>query len=527
MADIDFAPDLEEIVWGEPSAVLDVGAASTDDGVWEAFAVERDGTVVAALERINLKRISERINAVPTLTFEVPLANPDSGEVDLVAREIAVYRSGGNPIFVGPILQRGADSGSGAADYSAAGVGWYLTRRLRGGYVPWSRNYIVNPRFDDGFDRWLLSGTGISLDAESETGTDSAELADSMGASIRQSFMVDIAVKFQLVVEARIKLGASATTGRGLEVSVPGVQGGDQFRSVPVTEATPNGAWTTLLGVLQVEGRVGSRTVTVEVFDVDGDVVKVDHVSATIFPITSLPESSPAPVPQVDQAQVIRETIMAVNRGLHLGVSCPDTGQLVDYEPDGDVDRYADEIVRRYSDREHGVDWSIEATPFTRTFTTHYPRMGRDITPEEVTLRVVAEGLEPRNLSGYRLAEDASKAVSEVTTVGDGDYRGVYQDPEAWGGLLLQSTQKAPEGTPLADLEGLSRKALRSSLDDVTALTVTVSDGELIGTVRLGDRVLVVIDHLAVQVSAVFRVVARDIDVPTDSMQLTLNVEPV
>lgn len=527
MADIDFAPDLEAIVFGEPGATLDVGAASTDDGVWEAFITERDGTVVAPLSRSNIKKISERINDTPSCQIEVPLAFADSADIDLASREVQVYRSGGNPIFVGPLLQRSTTASNGAATISAGGVAWYLTRRLRGGYVPWSRNYIVNPRFDDGFDRWILTGTGITLDADSETGTDSAELADSSGASIKQTVLVDIAARFQIVAEARVKLGASATTGRGLEVTCPGVSTGDTFRSAPVVTATPNGAWTTLTAITQVDGRVGARSVTAEVFDVAGDTIKVDHVSITIFPFTSLPESSPAPVPQVDQAQVIRETIQATNRSLNLGASAEDTGELVDYKPDEDIDRFADEIIRRFVDRENGVEWSVVATPSTRTFTTYFPRMGRDITPEEVTLRLVAEGVEPRNLSGYKLSEDASKAVSEMTTIGDGDYRGVYQDPDAWGGLLLQQVQKAPEGTPLPDLEGLSRKALRASVGDVQALQVDVSDGELIGTVLLGDRVLCVIDNLADQVNAVYRVVERDIDVATDSMTLTLNLEPV
>lgn len=526
MVDIDFAPALEAIEWTEPTAVLSVGTETTDDGVWEAFVRERDGSAVASLTKVNVKRINERINDTPTCSLEVPLADGDASDMDLASREIQVYRSGGNPIFVGPILQRSTDAGNGAASFSAAGVAWYLSRRLRGGYVPWSRNYIQNYRFDDGFDRWVLTGAGISLDAESETGTDSALLADSVGASIRQTVLVDIDARFQIVAEARVKLGASATTGRGLEVTCPGVSTGDTFRSAPVTAATPNGAWTTLLAITQVDGRVGARSVTAEVFDVAGDDIKVDHVSITIFPFTSLIESSPAPVVQVDQAQVIRETIQATNRDLNLGVSAPDTGQLVDPPGDEDIDRFADEIIRRYVDRENGVEWSIVATPTTRTFTTYYPRRGIDHDPDDVTLRLKASGLQPRNCSGYKLSEDATKAVSEMTTIGDGDYRGVFQDDTAWGGLLLQAMQKAPEGTPLGDLEGLSRKSLRSSLADVQALTMDVSDGDLIGTLQLGDRVMVVIDNLADQISDVYRIVERDIDVPTDSMTLTLNLEP-
>lgn len=526
MADIIFAAATAVQEWTGGTAVLTVGTASTSDGAWEAFVTDRDGTIQATLDRVNLGKIKERLNALPTLSLDVPKAFADAVEVERVTREVQVYRSGGNPKFVGPILQRSADSGDGKMGHGASGVGWYLTHRLRGGYVPWSRNYIVNPRFDDGFDRWTLTGTGITLDGDSETGTDSALLADSAGSSIKQTVLIDLATKYQAVVEARVKLSASATTGRGLEVSVPGVFSGDTFRAAPVTAATPNGAWTTLLCVMNIEGRVGARAMTVEVFDTVGDDIRVDHVSVTIYPITSLPESSPPPATQVDQAQIIRETIQATNRDLYLGVSCPDTGVLVDYKPDDDVDRTAAEIVDRYVKREGGLEWGIVATPTTRTFTTYYPRQGRDIDPAEVTLRLKAEGLEPRNCSDYRLSEDATEAVSEMTTLGDGDYRGVYQDPDAWGGLLLQAVQSAPQGTPLADLEGLSRKSLRTSVGEVQALQVTVTDGDLIDTVLLGDRVLTVIDDLAVQVNEVYRVIERELDPATDTMVLTLNLEP-
>ena len=544
MADFDFAPAVEGFTWGEPVAVLDVGAAASDDGTWSALVCERDGTVVAPLavymvasdtyRGLNIGKIKERINGGSTLSpLSLPKAWADLDEAQLVAREIQVYRSGVLQ-FVGPILDLQADSGSGQLTGSAVGVEWYLRRRLRGGYVPWSRNYIVNPRFDDGLARWITTGSGVSLDAESETGTDSAKLADGTTSSIAQTVRIDIAVRYQAVIEARVKLSAGAT-GRGLEVSVPGVGGGDTFRAAPITGATPVGAWTTLTAVAEIEGRVGARDLTVEVFSASGGDVKVDRVSVTIFPITSLPESSPAPVAQKDQAQVIRETILATNRGLNLGVSCPDTGVLVDYEPDEDVDRFASEIVDRYVKREGGVEWRIVATAATRTFTTYHPRMGVDHDPEDVTLRLVAEGLEPRNCADYRIGWDGSEAVSEVTTVGEGDYRGVFQDPEAWGGLLLQSVQQAPEDTPLADLEGLSRKALRAAADDVQSLSVTVTDGSLIDVLTLGDRVLVVVDDRVetapdvfsgIHVNAVYRIVEREMDPATDNMVLTLNVEP-
>lgn len=536
MADYDFAPATETITWGEPVAVLGVGAASTEDGIWSALVCERDGTVVTPLSLyrvdtdtyrgLNLGKIKERINGGTTLSpLSLPKAWADLDEAALVERELQVYRSGVLQ-FVGPILDLQADSKAGDLDGSATGVEWYLRRRLRGGYVPWSRNYIVNPRFDDGFARWIQTGTGISLDGDSETGTDSALLDDGSSSSLAQTVLIDIAVRYQAVVEARVKVSATAT-GRGLEVTVPGVGGGDTFRSAPITSATPVGAWTSLTVFVEIEGRVGARDLTAEVFSATGGDVKVDHVSVTIFPITSLPESSPAPVPQVDQAQVIREAILAANRGLNLGVDCPDTGQLVDYQPDEDVDRFVSEVIDRYVKRENGVEWRIVATPATRTFTTYYPRMGVDHDPAEVTLRWVPEGDEPRNCSSYRIGWDGSEAVSEMTTVGDGDYRGVYQDPDAWGGLLLQSTQQAPQGTPLPDLEGLSRKALRAAADEVQALSVTVTDGALIDVLKLGDRVLVVIDDLGVQVNAVYRIVERELDPSTDNMTLTLNVEPV
>lgn len=523
MTTIELDPEIVEV--DEPELIVGSQGGS-GDGLWEAWITDLSGTRIATLDRANLRPITQRLNDMWTTAVEIPKGLAVATEMHRITREVQIARSG-RVIMSGPIVGRQATSAPNNPTrvFPVNDVRWYLTRQLRGGAQPWSRNFIVNPRFDDGFNRWVLTGTGITLDGDSETGTDSALLADGTATSIAQSVLIDLAIKYQVVVEARVMI-TGGTTGRGLEVEIPGVQGGDGWKAVPVTADIPRGAWTSLTAVLNVDGRVGARTVTARVHGVDGGEIRIDHVAATIFPITSLTESVGPPVTQVDIAQEFIDAILAGGRDFNIGVRAAPTGQLIDHTPDEWVDMYVDDLIDLWVKRDPGIDWGFEYTPTTRTAVAYFPHQGRDITPDVVTLRLKPVGAEPVNTASYDLDENAAEAVSEVTTKGAGGYRGVYQDPEAWGGLRLQLVLEADEKTPIADLEGLSRKAIRASIGDVRALSVVVTDGSLIDVIRLGDRVLVVVDDEDVQINEVYRVIEIELDPRTDNMKLTLNVWP-
>lgn len=520
MADYDFAPATAVVEWDEPTTVLDVGGVSSGDA-WTAFVTERDGTVVAEITDCNLGVISERLNGWPTFDLEVPKASAVAADLQRVVREVQVFRGGGNPKFVGPILQRNADSNSGAMSLTCAGVGWYLSRRLGSNYP--NGNLFINPRFDDGFMAW--TNTGVTLDSFHETGTQSVEFAGVSNGEVRQTVAQTISGKVTVMIEARVFVAIGASGSWRLFCNVSGAP---TSAYTTIDAAGGAGAWRTVQVTLDVDMDTPTAYVYGGIDTVGGTSMFVDRMGCFVFTYGTDEVVEPELRQEAgDQVQHIRSVIQDRNAGLNLGVSTAPTDQLVFWKPQADADVDAVEILNRYTKRDNGVEWSITATALTRTLTTWFPRKGRDIDAGEVTLRLVADGAEPRNCSGYSVGEDASEAVSEMTTLGDSLFRGISSDAAAWGGLKLQSLQQAPNGTDRNDLEGISLRALRTSIGDTQVLTLDVDDGDLMDVIVLGDRVTVVVDDFDIQIDGIYRVVERRLEPKTDSMRLTLNPEPV
>lgn len=505
-------------VWG--GANVSVAIGGTPSGAdWTAWVATRGGTLVRELAKVNIGKVTRRLNAFPSATFDLPKeATADYADADLVEREIHIYR-GGQLRFVGPILTEQSSTKDGMISYGANGVWWYFTRRLAGGATSWMREMIANYRFDSGFDRWIASGA-VSLDAVVfETGSQSVLFG--AAGSIAQSVSIGFSLRYQLTVQARVRVSAAADTGLGLVVQVPGAPA--FYGSAPITAATPRDTWTTLTTQTWIDGRAAPRTATITVYGADnGEDVWVDRVQMSVVPTTSLTELIPAVPPvQDDMATIFAQVIQATNGGLFVGVDAPATGVLVDNTPDKWADKPADDVVEFLVDREDGIDFDVVCTPTSRTARTYYPRQGIDWLPEDLTLAC------PGNLISVSRSRDATKARTEVTMLGDSDYRGVARDEGAYGGLLLQDVLSAPADTPIADLEGLARKELRLTPGEVEALTATMTMADLVTSgLGMGDRVLVTIDDLAIVANDVCRVVQIEETPKGDLATLTLNVEP-
>lgn len=515
---LDVETSAIEWTGAEVDAVVGTGTAS---GPWTAKVVDRYGTVLATLPRAEIAKVARRINQHGVAGFALSRLDATAYDaIDLAACELQVFR-GESLRFWGPILTEPSTSTEeGMVSFGAAGFWSHFGYRLVGGWTPWSRNYIQNYRFDDGLARWVPVGDASVDTVVFETGSKSA-LLEGDAASVSQSFNVDLAIKFQLIVAARVRVGSGITSGRGLEVSVPGVQGGDQFKAAPITSATPRNTWTTLTAVLNVEGRVGARTASVALFGASGDDVNVDNVTATIYPITALIESQPADPETDDMGTVISQVIQATNTGLNVGVDSPVTGVMVPYTPAEWVDKTTEEVVRIFEGREDGIDFAEVFTPTSRTIRTFYPRQGVDWDPGDLTLSC------PGNLTKLKRSRNGTDLVSEVTMIGDGGYRGVARDENALGGLVRQKVMRAPAGVPIGDLEGRARKELRLTVDAVTAIEAEMTmDAFLASGLDMGDRVLVEADADALQVDTICRLVAIDEDPKSDRAGLVLNPEP-
>lgn len=503
-------------------------ATGATSGVWARIA-ERDGTPVVTLTDCNLGTLREPFGKRHTFEFDVPRSlSAILAEATLIEREVQVWL--GNELrMAGPIVTRSIGDADGPVSFGATDCWFYFERLLRGGWQPWSRNYIQNFRFDDDFDRWDLTGT-VDLDATHvTTGVQAAMIDDAPAASVAQTVRVDLAIRFSVVIDFKVWVEAAVTTGRGLEVSVPGVQGGDSFGVARIDATTPRDTWTTLRVVLEVEGRVGARSLTAALFGADGGKVWLAEAAVTIFPISSIAEEveGAQPTTQVDIATVLSDAIQATNAGLNIGVDAPLTGELVDYKPSDDVDVYVSEIARRLQERDPGIDifMAYGAGGTVRTVTSRFPRMGVDHDPGDLTLTLHDPTDGTGNVTGYRVGYDATKATNEVTTIGEGDYRGTSLNEDSFDGVRLQSVQTAPPKTPLGDLEGMSRKKLRLTDGDVQTLEVDCLPS-VTPLIHKGDRVTVTIADDAVAIDDVWRIIDVEIDGATGACTLNLNVEP-
>ena len=437
-----------------------VVATAGGTGPWTGYITDRYGTIAATIDGPTLAPINRRRNAPRISGFTLPKSlTAIAAAAELVTAQLQIYR--GNSLrFWGPILTDEAATSDGRMPYGALGFLSEFATRLVGGAQPWSRNYLQNHRFDDGLDRWTPTGSDIAVDTSTyETGSKAIRFDDAASSMISQSVLIDIAVDFQAVVDVRVRADSDVTTGRGLEVTVPGVQGGTGFRAVRVDDTTPRNTWTTLRAVLDVEGRVGARTLTVDIHGAADGSQWADNASVTIYPITSLADDQPPPdPPQEDLGVIVSRLVQATNTGLNVGVDSPPVGVLFPSTWADWVDKKVPEVLELLTGREDSIDVLEVFTPTSRTVRTRLSTAGRDWLPEELTLTC------PGNLMSLRRKRNGTDAASEVTMLGDGGYRGVARDEEAFGGLLRQKVIKAPAGTPLGDLEGRARKELRTSV---------------------------------------------------------------
>lgn len=493
-------------------------------GPWVGHVTDRYGTITATIDGPTLAPIVRRPNAARVSGFVLPKSlTATAAAADLVEAELQIYR--GNSLrFWGPIFTDEAATGDGKMPYGAVGFLAHFATRLVGGAQPWSRNYLANPRFDAGLDRWTPTPTGIAVDTVVfETGSKSIRFDDAPTSKITQSVLIDIAVDFQAVVDVRVRVDSDVTTGRGLEVTVPGVQGGTGFKARRVDADTPRDTWTTLRAVIDVEGRVGARTVTVDVYGAADGSQWADNAAVTIYPITSLADDQPPPdPPQEDLGVIVSRLVQATNTGLNVGVDSPATGVLFPSTWADWVDKKVPEVLELLTGREDSIDVLEVFTATSRTVRTRLTGTGRDWLPEDLTLTC------PGNLVSLRRKRNGTEAVSEVTMLGDGGFRGVARDEAAFGGLLRQKVMKAPPGTPLGDLEGRARQELRTSVDAVTSYEAVASMQLLIDTgLEWGDRVLTQADSLALQVNTVCEVTQIEERPVGDLCAITLKpVEP-
>lgn len=523
---------------------------------WVAKMVTRNGTVLAELPYANVKTLTKTLGAEDEITLESPKVHPSTKEIRRL-REIQIYRNDDLKSW-GVVTGRSGSSSAGARGFAARGLWWYFRKRFFG--TATRRNMLTNGSFELGaatgvmnapvpgwtrvggarLRHWTAAtkpgghGLPAPLRGEKAISLDSSAAGENRYVRTRFSYRTEFPPGQRLTFAAWVWIGdgwtGPAALGLGLYV-VRVVDGEAETQAfVPVDEGTPQGEWVRLECSMIVRP-YRDGYVEVRLYSPGGWVAWDEAVSV-------LMESTGSGFAGADQTALAGTFVNYAQTGrgkspLNIGTNTPATGiirkrafQHADHEWISDA---VDE-VRSFPD---GFDHSIEITPTTRTFTTHFPMKGTSYV-EDLTLRLGRPSDDPPgNLSSYSESEDAASVVTSMIARGRGDgpdrEEGAAVDTSDVDGLVLDGYVEAPEDLLLSELDDFADTELWMRNEPVQVLEVTIRPGAeldgvlLIDLLETGDLVHVEIEDGDLEVDDVYRILKISIDCPTDAATLTLN----
>lgn len=494
-------------------------------GSYTVKIVEQNGTVVVAdLAEVNVGPLEWVLNDVGRCSVGLPKATPSAASVDLLDKEIQVFRDG-TLVWWGPMTGGTVSAGVAEMTVDVPELSWYFTRRQISDARP---NALSNPSFAGNLTGWTATGPTATADTTRKIlGTHAAKLVQaSNGADsyLEQSVSVTgtaVGTLYTLAgwVYLHSDYDGPAFQSRGLFVS--GVQSGTlrAYNTAEIDDATARQQWVRLETTIWVPPSE-TWTLYVRLYAPKGSTW---WDAITLTRMESLSRYA------TDMGTIAGDIIDTVQASpwdsLNITTSDAATGVLLDrhyqYADHLDVMQALGEFV------DMGLDWKMAVTTTTRVFTTGYP-LGTDRTGT-VTLSMRSPANPTGLLSDYRLTVDGAATSTRVVVLGEGDgpdrEEGYAADTGSLGGLLLGEVVQARPGTPIDGLQTAAEERLSQSKQLVEVLEVTglPGDATLISTVQVGDRVTVSISDGWVSLSGAWRVVAKRLDPAGDLPSLTLN----
>jgi hypothetical protein len=406
-------------------------------------------------------------------------------------------------------------------------------------------SYIDNGSFESGYTSWdhVGSFTATTVSTRKLLGSDSAKFVNATAdadAYKRQRFSAGpngvgllLTVVGYYFIES---ITAPALGSRGLFLQ--GSQGGElqDYNYWAIDAATPTNKWERAEFTLTIPpGEVWDMEL--RVYAPQGTiywdalaVVAMDSTGATSVTGSAAEEADIAAI-----TRVLVHHMQDSSKGkaqLYLGRNCPNTGVKLFRQY-----QYAEHIgfgeaVGEFVNRDDGFDISITDTPTTWSFTTHYPNKGTDRSAT-VTLKFDQDaGASGKNVSDYRFSRDGAGAITRATSIGSGDgpdrEEGEYVDTSQLGGLVLQEARQAAPDASINSLLPTARDRVKKRRKPPLLLELDIDHSaypSAITTLKVGDRVNVVIDDGYVQVSGTRRIVKSRLNCRTRVLTATINEE--
>lgn len=516
--------------------------------VWTVKSVDRAGNVLEEHPRANPKTITKTINSEDELTLEAPKYDPATLALQPLS-EVQVYRRSSLKAWAVVTGDQGS-SGDGSIGFSARGLYWYFRRLFFG--TANRRNMLRNGDFELGaatgtanetIPAWTRVGGFDSRHYTAATKPGGHSLPDPLEGTkavavsnggegenaylrARFSYRTDFPPGQRVTFAAWVYVAewtGPAAFGLGLYVSrvVGGVETRSSFASLD--DDTNRGEWVRLETSLIVPPHQDGY-LEVRLYSPAGWVTW-DASLAVLMESTGTSSGR-------DQTALAATIVTYGQTGkgkhdLSIGTNCPPTGVIRKRSWQHADHDWLNDAIDELSSFPDGFDHSIELTPKTRTFTTHYPMKGTD--RSETVLLKLGRTTTGGNLGSYSRSRDGAAVATSVVVRGRGDgpdrEEGGAADTSEVDGLVLDYYEEAPPDLLIGELDSYAAEVLSGTKDPVEVLEVRTHAGAeaLIELLETGDLVSVLIDDGFVQVDGVYRIVRIVIDCPTDTLGLTLN----
>lgn len=530
---------------------------------YRLVVVNHAGDRITELDKASIGNPSWEHNGPGVLDWSMSARDPKHAACLPFQHEVQLWK-GQSMIWSGPIVAPlGNPNGRG---YQAAEPLWYFTRRFFGkadrtNYLPngdfeaglahWNFNIAspLEPASGRSSSHWNVRRSGIramtgrfSLRMEQETagvpkyGFSAGQVfewtIDPEDAGPEGSVWTITAYAYIPSADWRdpalhrigLSVGRFSTTetvdlapedGSGSPVSFPAPL---EVATSAMDDYTPQDQWVRMSASVQQPPLGDTELIVVGLFCPDG-VVFWDRVSLTLDEATRFS--------RVDQADILAGIVAHLQDPAYgksdLGITSrtSPTGVLRDRTYYHAEHGNGFDALAEFPTLDDGVDFSVETTPTSRVFTTHYPERGHDRSRS-----VVLEY--GRNVETYTYGWDGTRAASLVITLGSGDgsgrEEGFARDTALFGGVTMEEVYVAPEGSDISTLDNRAAERLNLVRDpEILELTTNENAIPLIGVLGVGDRVYVRVKDGPLDIDGVRRIVRMVLDTKTDVLTITTN----
>lgn len=504
---------------------------------YEVKVVNQAGVSYGTLDDARVSNVSWELNAPGAASITLATADPDAALM-VPGREIQIYYQGGAvPIWWGPIVR--PQAGLHETTWQCVGLLWYFDHRYMGRAD--RVNQLVNGDFEASETGWSFTGVTHSVNTNMTyvvEGTKSEKLTG--GAADHATYMSQtwthpaggyptgdyITGSVWLWISAADYLGP-AVEDFGLVLRRKNAAGevlDAQWESARINDDTARDEWVPLeVGIASV---VEGDTIDFLLFPPHG-VAYFDLATLTFMESLSFGYPPPAEDVATIVAEIVQyaqDNLAGFTHGksdLNIGTAGAATGTTRQIAYQFAEHRNILDAILEYV-RQGIIDIDIVLTATTRTFTTYAPKKG---SLYGTTLQLDV------NMADFTYSIDLEQAASSVVLLGPGDgpdrpEGGAIDTSFVGGAFTSEIVEQAPDNTTVGQLDLRAEERLKvAARPDILEVT-TLPGAGVIGALKVGDTVPVVIATGWININDTYRVVRIEADLLKDQATLTLNALP-